>query len=165
MPRAILRCSGVSAPVGKLLCMRCCIPRCWSSRGPICPISHSRRRYAPRHSYRVAQCFDRFATRPAFNGVIGLLVGGGILWLLAWASPYLFGKEGMGGGDIKLLAMIGAFLGWKPALLTIMLGSFFGSLVGWSYRRSSDQTRGLYSLRSLSRMRSCDGSVLWPVDP
>jgi len=64
------------------------------------------------------------------NGVIGLLVGGGILWLLAWASPYLFGKEGMGGGDIKLLAMIGAFLGWKPALLTIMLGSFFGSLVG-----------------------------------
>lgn len=64
------------------------------------------------------------------NSVIGLLVGGGILWLLAWASPYLFGKEGMGGGDIKLLAMIGAFLGWKPALMTIMVGSFLGSLVG-----------------------------------
>lgn len=66
------------------------------------------------------------------NGLIGLLVGGGILWLLAWASPYLFGKEGMGGGDIKLLAMIGAFLGWKPALMTIMVGSFLGSLVGVS---------------------------------
>lgn len=66
------------------------------------------------------------------NGVIGLLVGGGILWILAWASPYLFGKEGMGGGDIKLLAMIGAFLGWKPALMTIMVGSFLGSLVGIS---------------------------------
>lgn len=66
------------------------------------------------------------------NGLIGLLVGGGILWLLAWASPYLFGKEGMGGGDIKLLAMIGAFLGWKPALMTIMVGSFLGSLVGIS---------------------------------
>jgi leader peptidase (prepilin peptidase)/N-methyltransferase len=64
------------------------------------------------------------------NGVLGLLVGGGILWLLAWASPYLFGKEGMGGGDIKLLAMIGAFLGWKPALMTIMVGSFLGSVVG-----------------------------------
>ena len=64
------------------------------------------------------------------NGLIGLLVGGGILWLLAWASPYLFGKEGMGGGDIKLLAMIGAFLGWKPALMTIMVGSFLGSVVG-----------------------------------
>lgn len=64
------------------------------------------------------------------NGLIGLLVGGGVLWVLAWASPYLFGKEGMGGGDIKLLAMIGAFLGWKPALMAIMVGSFLGSLVG-----------------------------------
>lgn len=64
------------------------------------------------------------------NGLLGALVGGGILWVLAWASPYLFGKEGMGGGDIKLLAMIGAFLGWKPALMTIMLGSFLGSVVG-----------------------------------
>jgi leader peptidase (prepilin peptidase)/N-methyltransferase len=64
------------------------------------------------------------------NGLIGLLVGGGILWFLAWVSPYLFGKEGMGGGDIKLLAMIGAFLGWKPALMTIMVGSLLGSLVG-----------------------------------
>lgn len=64
------------------------------------------------------------------ESLLGVLVGGGILWLLAWASPYLFGKEGMGGGDIKLLAMIGAFLGWKPALMTIMLGSFLGSLVG-----------------------------------
>lgn len=64
------------------------------------------------------------------NSLLGILVGGGILWLLAWASPYLFGKEGMGGGDIKLLAMIGAFLGWKPALMTIMIGSFLGSLVG-----------------------------------
>jgi leader peptidase (prepilin peptidase)/N-methyltransferase len=66
------------------------------------------------------------------NSVVGLTVGGGILWLLAWLSPYLFGKEGMGGGDIKLLAMIGAFLGWKPALLTIMIGSLTGSIIGIS---------------------------------
>ena len=64
------------------------------------------------------------------NALLGVLVGGGILWALAWASPYLFGKEGMGGGDIKLLAMIGAFLGWKPALLTIMIGSVAGSVIG-----------------------------------
>jgi len=63
---------------------------------------------------------------------LGVAIGGGILWALAWASPYLFGKEGMGGGDIKLLAMIGAFLGWKPALLTIMVGSLSGSLIGLS---------------------------------
>ena len=64
------------------------------------------------------------------NAFLGVAIGGGILWALAWASPYLFGKEGMGGGDIKLLAMIGAFLGWKPALLTIMVGSLSGSLIG-----------------------------------
>jgi len=66
------------------------------------------------------------------NALLGVAVGGGILWVLAWASPYLFGKEGMGGGDIKLLAMIGAFLGWKPALLTIMIGSLTGSVIGIS---------------------------------
>jgi leader peptidase (prepilin peptidase)/N-methyltransferase len=64
------------------------------------------------------------------NSILGLTVGGGLLWILAWLSPYLFGKEGMGGGDIKLLAMIGAFLGWKPALLTIMIGSLAGSIIG-----------------------------------
>ena len=66
------------------------------------------------------------------NSVLGFTIGGGILWLLAWLSPYLFGKEGMGGGDIKLLAMVGAFLGWKPALLTIMIGSLTGSIIGIS---------------------------------
>jgi leader peptidase (prepilin peptidase) / N-methyltransferase len=64
------------------------------------------------------------------SSVLGIAVGGGLLWILAWASPYLFGKEGMGGGDIKLVAMVGAFLGWKPALLTIMIGSLIGSVVG-----------------------------------
>lgn len=66
------------------------------------------------------------------NALLGVMIGGGILWALAWASPYVFGKEGMGGGDIKLLAMVGAFLGWKPALLTIMIGSLAGSVIGIS---------------------------------
>ncbi len=64
------------------------------------------------------------------NAGLGMVVGGGLLWVLAWLSPYVFGKEGMGGGDIKLLAMIGAFLGWKPTLLTIMIGALVGSVVG-----------------------------------
>lgn len=64
------------------------------------------------------------------ESLVGMVVGGGLLWLLAWLSPYVFGKEGMGGGDIKLLAMVGSFLGWKPALLTIMIGSFVGSVIG-----------------------------------
>ena len=39
-------------------------------------------------------------------------------------------EEGMGGGDVKLLAMIGAFLGWKSALISLMLGAFIGTIVG-----------------------------------
>jgi leader peptidase (prepilin peptidase)/N-methyltransferase len=68
----------------------------------------------------------------ALDSLLGILVGGGILWGLAWASPYVFGKEGMGLGDIKLVAMVGAFLGWRPALLTIMVGAVVGSVVGLS---------------------------------
>jgi leader peptidase (prepilin peptidase) / N-methyltransferase len=64
------------------------------------------------------------------NSLAGMLVGGGILWSLAWLSPILFGKEGMGGGDIKLMAMVGAFLGWKPVLLAIMVASLIGSITG-----------------------------------
>lgn len=65
-----------------------------------------------------------------WNSIAGLLLGGGLLWGLAWISPYLFGKEGMGGGDIKLLAMIGAFLGWKPVVLTMLIGATVGAVVG-----------------------------------
>lgn len=65
-----------------------------------------------------------------WDSVAGLVVGGGLLYFMAWISPYLFGKEGMGGGDIKLLAMIGAFLGWKSAVLTIFFGGVAGAMVG-----------------------------------
>jgi leader peptidase (prepilin peptidase) / N-methyltransferase len=64
------------------------------------------------------------------SSLIGLLVGGGLLWLLAVGYQLLAKKEGMGGGDIKLLAMIGAFLGWQGVLVTLILGSFLGTLAG-----------------------------------
>ncbi|MBI1911899.1 MAG: prepilin peptidase [Deltaproteobacteria bacterium] len=64
------------------------------------------------------------------NSVIGLLAGGGILIAIAFGWYFLTGTEGMGGGDIKLLAMVGAFLGWKSVLLTLLLGSFLGAFVG-----------------------------------
>jgi leader peptidase (prepilin peptidase)/N-methyltransferase len=65
-----------------------------------------------------------------WDSILGVALGGGILWGLAWVSPYLFGKEGMGGGDIKLLAMIGSFLGWKPTLLALVVGALAGSILG-----------------------------------
>ncbi len=64
------------------------------------------------------------------NSVMGVLLGGGSLFLVATVYQRLFKREGMGGGDVKLLAMIGAFLGWKAVLLTILLGSLIGSIVG-----------------------------------
>jgi leader peptidase (prepilin peptidase) / N-methyltransferase len=65
-----------------------------------------------------------------WSSLIGILTGGGVLWLLAAGYQLLAKKEGMGGGDIKLLAMIGAFLGWPGVLVTLLLGSLFGTLVG-----------------------------------
>jgi leader peptidase (prepilin peptidase)/N-methyltransferase len=64
------------------------------------------------------------------NSLIGILIGGGSLLLIAWGYQLIRGKDGMGGGDIKLLAMIGAFLGWKGVLFTIMASSFTGTVVG-----------------------------------
>jgi len=66
------------------------------------------------------------------DALIGVMGGGGVLWLVGEAYYRYSGHEGMGGGDVKMLAMIGAFLGWKLALLTLVLSSFVGSLVGLS---------------------------------
>jgi len=70
---------------------------------------------------------------PEFNyldSIFGILAGGGTLYAVAWSYSLATGKEGMGGGDIKLLAMIGAFIGWNGVLLTIFLASALGTLVG-----------------------------------
>jgi leader peptidase (prepilin peptidase)/N-methyltransferase len=61
---------------------------------------------------------------------IGAVAGGGALYLLAEAWYRLRGVEGMGMGDVKMLAMIGAFLGWQLTLVTLMLASLSGSIIG-----------------------------------
>lgn len=64
------------------------------------------------------------------NSFIGLLLGGGPLLAIGWAWEKLRHVEAMGGGDVKLMGMVGSFLGWKGALLTIMLGALVGSIAG-----------------------------------
>ncbi len=64
------------------------------------------------------------------DALLGLLIGGGALWLIGEAYYRYSGQEGMGGGDVKMLAMIGAFLGWKLVLVTLVLSSVAGSLIG-----------------------------------
>lgn len=61
------------------------------------------------------------------NSLIGFIIGGGLFFLIA-----LLSKGGMGGGDIKMMAMIGAFFGWKGVLTTTLIASLVGSVVGIS---------------------------------
>ncbi len=64
------------------------------------------------------------------GALIGALVGGGVFALIMILGKVAFKKEAMGFGDVKLAAMLGAFMGWKNLLLILILASFLGSLVG-----------------------------------
>jgi leader peptidase (prepilin peptidase)/N-methyltransferase len=64
------------------------------------------------------------------ESLIGLLLGGGVLYVIGEAYYRLRGIDGLGMGDVKMLAMIGAFLGWRLTLVTLIFASFTGSLVG-----------------------------------
>jgi leader peptidase (prepilin peptidase)/N-methyltransferase len=66
------------------------------------------------------------------SSALGILLGAGLLLAVAWGYSAATGREGMGGGDIKLLGMIGAFLGWKSVPFTMLLSSLTGSIVGLS---------------------------------
>ena len=66
------------------------------------------------------------------ESVIGLLIGGGSLYLVGLVGEFILRREAMGGGDVKMMAMVGAFTGWPGALFTIFVGSLVGSLIfGW----------------------------------
>jgi leader peptidase (prepilin peptidase) / N-methyltransferase len=72
-----------------------------------------------------------FFTEPGWlASLIGILVGGGILYATAEAYYRVRGEEGLGMGDVKMLAMVGAFLGWQLTFMTLMLASLAGSVVG-----------------------------------
>lgn len=64
------------------------------------------------------------------DAILGTLLGGGVLWAIGEAYYRYAGQEGMGGGDVKMLAMVGAFLGWKLVLVTLVLSSVTGSVIG-----------------------------------
>ena len=67
------------------------------------------------------------------NSLVGMGVSSGFLWLVAEAYLKVKKMEGMGVGDIKLMGMVGAFIGVKKALLTIMMGSMIGALIGLAF--------------------------------
>lgn len=73
--------------------------------------------------------FPFMRTRP-LDSLIGILACGGCFFLIAVASKWIWKREGLGGGDIKLIAMIAAFIGWQGGVVTIFWASLMGSLWG-----------------------------------
>jgi len=79
------------------------------------------------HTYRIASIL---ANQPAFDSIFGAILGGGLLYIIALIYFILRKREGMGMGDVKLLAMIGAFLGWKSIIYVMLISSVLGTIVG-----------------------------------
>jgi leader peptidase (prepilin peptidase)/N-methyltransferase len=73
------------------------------------------------------------------DALLGILIGGGSLFLVAWVYSIITKKEGMGGGDIKLLAMMGAMVGWQGVFFTIFVASLVGTLAGLAVMLQSRQ--------------------------
>jgi leader peptidase (prepilin peptidase)/N-methyltransferase len=75
------------------------------------------------------------------GSLAGLIAGGGLLWAVGEAFLRIRGIEGMGFGDVKMMAMVGAFLGAPLTMFTIMLGSLIGSVIGLVLVRFGGKTR------------------------
>jgi leader peptidase (prepilin peptidase) / N-methyltransferase len=76
--------------------------------------------------------------REFLEAIYGLLFGGGILWLVAYVYYIFTGREGLGGGDIKLLAWMGCLLGWQAIPFIILSSSVIGSIVGIIISKKSE---------------------------
>jgi leader peptidase (prepilin peptidase)/N-methyltransferase len=73
-----------------------------------------------------------FMNLTVWESLLGILIGGGCLFMIAFLYEIITKREGMGGGDIKLLAMLGAFLGWKSLFFILFVSSLLGAVVGVS---------------------------------
>ncbi len=82
--------------------------------------------------------------RAFLDGLFGFIFGGGVLWLVAYIYYVFTGREGLGGGDIKLLAWIGSILGWESIPFVILSSSILGSVVGlFLARKSEDKLKAM----------------------
>jgi leader peptidase (prepilin peptidase) / N-methyltransferase len=79
----------------------------------------------------VAGFIFSFFAEPGWQAsLIGIAIGGGVLWAIAETYYRIRHEDGLGMGDVKMLAMVGAFIGWKLTLVTLMAASFAGTLIG-----------------------------------
>jgi leader peptidase (prepilin peptidase)/N-methyltransferase len=77
---------------------------------------------------------------------LGIIIPAGSLWLGGWLFEKMRHKEGLGFGDVKMMAMIGAFLGVRGTLLTLIAGSMIGSIIGLLYIKATKQDASSYEL-------------------
>jgi leader peptidase (prepilin peptidase)/N-methyltransferase len=89
----------------------------------------------PQHFDDLPQLLNFFPGLPVWlvsliGAVLGALAGGGSLWLMGFLWEKLRGIEAMGFGDVKMMLMVGAFLGWRLTVLTILIGALSGSVAG-----------------------------------
>ena len=84
----------------------------------------------------------QWLTEAAFGALLPAL----FLWFGAWVYERIRHREGLGLGDVKLIAMVGSFLGLSGALYTLMLGSVAGSLIGFTYIRATGKDASTYEL-------------------
>lgn len=85
--------------------------------------------------------WDAIRWTALFDALLGLAMGGGIIWAVRIIASAAIGEEAMGLGDVTLMAMIGAFLGWQAALLTFVLAPFASILVAFAQMVSKRENR------------------------
>ena len=78
------------------------------------------------------------------EAALGAIVPAGALWFMGWLFEKLRHKEGLGLGDVKMIAMVGSFLGIRGALLTVLAGSLAGSVIGLIYIKAAAKDPGSY---------------------
>ena len=85
-----------------------------------------------KYDWSIHQLNQNFSTPLAtlLDSITGIVVGGGVLWIIAKLYEVIRKQEGLGLGDVKLMAMIGAFLGWRAIFFVFLFSSLFASILG-----------------------------------
>jgi leader peptidase (prepilin peptidase)/N-methyltransferase len=94
----------------------------------------------------VAQLFLSGRAGSVAEAALGAIVPTSILWLAGWLYQRVRHREGLGLGDVKLIAMVGSFLGLSGALLTLVVGSLAGSIIGYTYIKLQGKDPATYEL-------------------
>ena len=81
-------------------------------------------------SFGIQSFLELLREVPFLDSIFGIVIGGGVLLLIAYTYEIIKKRQGMGIGDVKLLAMIGAFFGWEGVLFVLFLGAILGSVIG-----------------------------------